>query len=155
MKKKTGLTMAIIASFLIGLSVNNIAFSNVASSFKVAVVNVNQVVANSSEVNALKTDKQKKNDDLMKFIKTAKSNLDAEKNSAKKKTLEKKYNDQLSQKRKTIEGEYAKKLSSIEKNINKAIKDTAEKNKYDVVLSKNVVLYGGDDITAEVSKIVK
>lgn len=91
----------------------------------------------------------------MKFIKTAKSNLDAEKNSAKKKTLEKKYNDQLSQKRKTIEGEYAKKLSSIEKNINKAIKDTAEKNKYDVVLSKNVVLYGGDDITAEVSKIVK
>ena len=51
--------------------------------------------------------------------------------------------------------DYAKKLSEIDKNISATIEAQAKANGYDLVLSKSTVLYGGEDITAEIAKVVK
>lgn len=58
-------------------------------------------------------------------------------------------------KRDKLEKEYTSKLTAIDANISKTIETQAKAKNYNIVLAKGVVLYGGDDITAEVIKVVK
>ena len=142
-----------LAAFVIGMSVNNFAVSNVPS--KIAVVDVQKVVASSSQVKALKADREAKIKDLANFVTTARANVAKETNAAKKKTLEDKYNKELNSKRDAIQKDYAKKLAAIDKSISSVINQKAKAANYDIVLAKGVVLYGGTDITAEIAKSVK
>ena len=148
------LTVALVA-FGIGLSVNNFAMSNVPANFKVAVVDVQKVVANSAQVKALKTEQAKKGQELAKFIETAKAALDKEKDPKKKQALEAKYNKEFQAKREAIAKNYETKLLAIDKNILTVIDTNAKKSGYNLVLAKGVVLNGGTDITSIVSKEVK
>ena len=50
---------------------------------------------------------------------------------------------------------YKAKLEAIDKTISSAINNYAKTNGYDLVLVKGAVLYGGEDITEAVSKVVK
>ena len=142
-----------LTAFVIGMSVNNFAVSNVPS--KIAVVDVQKVVANSSEVKALKADREAKIKDLANFVTTARANVAKETNAAKKKELENKYNKELNTKRNAIQKDYAKKLAAIDKNISAIINQKAKAANYEIVLAKGVVLYGGTDITSEITKAVK
>lgn len=142
-----------LAAFVIGMSVNNFAVSNVPS--KIAVVDVQKVVASSAQVKALKADREAKIKDLANFVTTARANVAKETNAAKKKTLEDKYNKELNSKRDAIQKDYAKKLAAIDKSISSVINQKAKAANYDIVLAKGVVLYGGTDITAEIAKSVK
>ena len=148
------LTVATVA-FVIGLSVNNYAVSDVPDNFKVAIVDVQKVVANSAQVKALKEEQKTKSQELAKFIETAKTNLDKEKDEKKKKALEEKYNKEFQTKRTAIAKNYETKLLNIDKNITNIIDENAKKNGYNLVLAKGAVLSGGTDITEEISKAVK
>ncbi len=142
-----------LTAFIIGMSVNNFAISNVPS--KIAVVDVQKVVASSSQVKALKADREAKIKDLANFVTTARANVAKESNADKKKELETKYNKELNSKRDAIQKDYAKKLAAIDKNISSVINQKAKAANYDIVLAKGVVLYGGTDITSEITKSVK
>ncbi len=142
-----------LGAFVIGMSVNNFAVSNVPS--KIAVVDVQKVVASSAQVKSLKADREAKIKDLANFVKTARESVAKEPNAAKKKTLEQKYNKELNAKRNAIQKDYASKLAAIDKNISGIIAQKAKAANYDIVLAKGVVLYGGSDITSEIAKAVK
>ena len=148
------LTVSLVA-FAIGLAAGNYAISDVPSNFKVAVVDVQKVVASSSQVKALKDEQKKKGQELAKFIETAKTNLDKEKDAKKKKALEEKYNKEFQAKRDAIAKNYETKLLAIDKNISSVIDKNAQANGYNLVLAKGVVLSGGTDITEAISKEVK
>ena len=148
------LTVALVA-FGLGLSINNFAVSDVPANFKVAVVDVQKVVANSAQVKALKTEQTKKGQELAKFIETAKTALDKEKDPKKKQALEAKYNKEFQAKREAIAKNYETKLLAIDKNILTVIDTNAKKSGYNLVLAKGVVLNGGTDITATIAKEVK
>lgn len=148
------LTISLVA-FAIGLTAGNYAISDVPANFKVAVVDVQKVVASSAQVKALKEEQKKKSQDLAKFIETAKTNIDKEKDDKKKAALEKKYNKEFQTKRLDIAKNYETKLLAIDKNITETINANAKANGYDLVLAKGAVLSGGTDITAEISKVVK
>ena len=64
-----------ISAFIIGLSLNNIAVSDVPS--KIAVVDVSSVVNSSSQVQALKKEQQAKAKELMTFIEKARKDVAA------------------------------------------------------------------------------
>ena len=72
-----------------------------------------------------------------------------------KEKLTKKYNSEFQKKQQAIQKSYTDKLQSIDKDISKVIAKTAQDKGYDIVLAKGVVLYGGDDITSTISKLVK
>ena len=91
MKNNCKFLMIALCAFVIGMTVNNYAVSDVPSNFKVAVVDVQKVVASSSQVKALKEDQKKQNQEISKFIDNAKTAIDKEKDPKKKKTLEEKY----------------------------------------------------------------
>ncbi len=148
------LAIALIA-FGIGLTAGNYAVSDVPSNFKVAVVDVSKVVASSAQVKALKNEQRTKSQELAKFIETAKANLDKEKDAAKKKALEAKYNKEFNAKRDAIAKNYETKLLAIDKSISTLIDTNAKTNGYNLVLAKGAVLSGGTDITDQIAKVVK
>ena len=140
------LTISLVA-FVIGITAGNYAISDVPTNFKVAIVDVQKVVASSGQVKALKEEHKKKTQELTKFIDTAKTAIDKEKDTKKRQALENKYNKEFQEKRKAIAKNYETKLLAIDKN--------AKENGYDLVLAKGAVLSGGTDITNEIAKAVK
>lgn len=142
-----------ISAFVIGLSLNNIAVSDVTS--KIATVDVADVVNSSGQVQALKKEQQAKAKEIMTFVEKARKDVASTTDTKKKQALEDKYNKELSNKKQAMDKNYATKLETIDKSISAQIASQAKLGGYDIVLAKGVVLYGGTDITDAVKKAVK
>ena len=122
---------------------------------KIAVVDINAIVSKSAQVQALKNEQQKKLQELQKWLETVRADVEKQQTKEGKEKLVKKYDAEFIKKQEDIKKNYATKLQAIDKSISATIAQEAEKQGYAVVLSKGTVLYGGDDITASVSKVVK
>ncbi len=155
MNKKLSILTVGAAAFILGMSANNFAISNGLSNFNLATVDVQKVVANSAQVNSLKEEQKQKRTDLVEFVKKARTDVAKESDKTKKSALEAKYNKQLNDMKNSIDTDYQKKLKDIDNSISKTIQAQARKDNYDVVLSKGIVLYGGTDITDEITQLVK
>ena len=117
----------------------------------IAVVDLQKIVSNSSQVKQLKQEHKKKMDELNKIIVNARGAIANETDSAKILQLEEKYTNEFNSKKQALEKDYANRLAAIEKNIQAEITKKAQKDKYDYVFAKSVVLYGGKDITGEIN----
>jgi len=126
-----------------------------AQDYKVAIVDVPQVVNASAKVQSLKKEQQAKAEEIIKFIENARKDVASITDASKKKTVEEKYTKELQAKKEKIDKDYAEKLKAIDTSISEQIASQAKLDGYNIVLSKGMVLYGGDDITAKIIKIVK
>ena len=144
--KKTLLTSAII----LGLTSMTPAFAD-----KIAVVDVPAVVAQSQQVQALKKEQTKKIQDLKKWLSTVRADVQKQKTEEGKDKLLKKYNAEFAKKKEAIAKDYQARLQAVDKSISETIAQQAKAKGYDIVISKGMVLYGGDDITADINKVVK
>lgn len=128
---------------------------SVFASEELAVVDLGRIVENSDQVKLLKTDHAKKISELDKIIVNARGAISEEKDPAKVLLLEDKYMKEFNNSRIALEKEYNSKLSTIEKNIKSEIAKKAQKEGYEYVFAKSVVLYGGKDITNELLNSIK
>lgn len=142
--KKSFLFIALIAATCGAFAADNIA-----------VVDLQQIVSNSSQVKQLKQEHSKKMAELDKIIVNARGEIANEKDPAKVLLLEDKYMKEFNTKKESLEKDYNTRLSAIEKNIKNEITKKAEKDSYDYVFAKSVVLYGGKDITGELLNSIK
>ena len=117
----------------------------------IAVVDLQTVVSNSSKVKQLKAEHKKKLEELDRILINARGEIANETDRNKIVKLEEKYTKEFNAKRNAIESEYNSKLDSIEKSIKDEIAKKAQKDDYDYVFAKSVVLYGGKDITNEIN----
>ena len=122
---------------------------------KIAVVDLQQLVSNSSQVKQLKQEHSKKLAELDKIIVNARGEIANEKDQAKILLLEDKYMKEFNTKKEALERDYNNRLSAIEKNIKTEISKKAQNDDYDYVFAKSVVLYGGKDIKNELIKNIK
>lgn len=142
-----------LLTFASGIAFSNFAMSDVPS--KIAVVDVQEVVNSSSQVQALKKEQQAKMKEVVSFVEKARKEVAATTDVKKKQALEEKYNKELNTKKTAMDKNYADKLTAIDSSISKQIEAQAKAGGYDIVLAKGVVLYGGSDITDAVKKAVK
>ena len=142
--------LILVLSFLVLIS--PLAQANIK---KIAIVDVQKVVNKSAQVQALKKEQEVKRKELSAFIKKAGEEIQKETDAKKKKALMDKYDKQLKTKQDANLKTYKTKLEAIDKNINATIVQQAKTMGYDMVLTKGVVLYGGEDITEAVLKVVK
>lgn len=142
-----------LLTFASGIAFSNFAMSDVPS--KIAVVDVQEVVNSSSQVQALKKEQQAKMKEVVSFVEKARKEVAATTDVKKKQALEEKYNKELNTKKTAMDKNYADKLTAIDNTISKQIEAQAKAGGYDIVLAKGVVLYGGSDITDAVKKAVK
>lgn len=122
---------------------------------KVAVVDLQKIVSNSSQVKQLKQEHSKKMDELNKIIVNARGEISNQTDPAKVLALEEKYTKEFNAKKDAIDKDYNSRLAAIEKNIKTEIEKKAQKDSYTYVFAKSVVLYGGKDITNELLNSVK
>lgn len=142
-----------LLTFASGIAFSDFAMSDVPS--KIAVVDVQEVVNSSSQVQALKKEQQAKMKEVVSFVEKARKEVAATTDVKKKQALEEKYNKELNTKKTAMDKNYADKLTAIDSTISKQIETQAKAGGYDIVLAKGVVLYGGSDITDAVKKAVK
>ena len=121
----------------------------------IAVVDVQAVVAKSAQVQTLKKEQQTKIQDLEKWLKTAQADVEKQKTQEGKDKLLKKYNAEFAKKKEAIAKDYQARIQAVDKSITETISATAKAKGYNMVISKGVVVFGGDDITADVQKVVK
>ncbi len=155
MKKqfKIGLLAAVL---FLGLGMNAMAdTAPFPAGYKVAVVDVSAVVAKSAQVQALKKEQEQKLSDLQKWLDTVRADVAKQKTKEGKEKLVKKYDAEFAKKQEAIKKNYAEKLQAINNSISATIANEAKIRKYDLVLSKGTVLYGGDDITQAITRVVK
>ena len=122
---------------------------------KIAVVDLQQLVSNSAQVKQLKQEHSKKINELDKIIVNARGEISNEKDPAKILLIEDKYMKEFNTKKEALERDYNNRLSVIEKNIKGEITKKAQKDGYDYVFAKSVVLHGGKDITNELVGTIK
>ena len=117
----------------------------------IAVVDLQKIVSNSSQVKQLKQEHAKKMDELNKIIINARGEIANETDTNKIIKIEEKYTNEFNTKKSILEKEYNNKLASIEKTIKEEVAKKAQKDNYDYVFAKSVMLYGGKDITDEIN----
>lgn len=122
---------------------------------KIAVVDLQKIVSNSAQVRQLKQEHSRKIADLDKIIVNARGEISNEKDPAKVLILEDKYMKEFNTKKEALERDYNNRLNSIEKSIKNEITKKAEKDGYEYVFAKSVVLHGGKDITNELTNSIK
>ena len=122
---------------------------------KIAVVDVNKVVGQSKRVQDLKTEQETKVRELNMWLAGIKVDVESRKSEEEKQTLVAEYNKQFAQRQKEIRDNYTQKLKDIENEITELISKAAQEKGYDMVLSKYIVLFGGDDITEEIMATVQ
>lgn len=140
-------------AFVIGYSVNNIAISN--PEYRVAIVDTQKVAANSSEIKALKEEQAKQMSEIIDTINKARFEISEEKDLIKAAKLEEKYEKEIQAQKIALTTSYNSKLTAIDNKIKTAVVEKARSMNYNIVLAKDNVLFGGDDITEEVLKIIK
>ena len=103
----------------------------------------------------MKQEHNRKVSDLDKILVNARGEIANETDQAKVLMLEDKYMKEFAAKKEALERDYNSRLSAIEKNIKSEITRKAQKDGYDYVFAKSVVLFGGKDITGELLNNIK
>ena len=140
-------------SFALGYSINNIAISDTAP--KVAVVDVQSLIQNSSQVKQLKAEQEKKILEMQNTIQKARTEISKETDPAKITALEEKYRNQINEQKIALDKDYNDKLIQIDSEIRASVIEKAKSLHYSLVLPKNIVFFGGEDITDVIAKEIK
>lgn len=142
--KKTFLALSIIC----GLSLNS------ALATEVVCVDVQKVVNESKQVQALKKDQEDKAKEMVQFVEKARKEIAATTDTKKKLALEEKYNKEFIAKKEKADKEYSEKLKNIETSISNVIAQEAKAKGYDLVITKGSVLYTTTEITNDIISAV-
>ncbi len=154
MKKYILILSISILAFTCGYSLNNKAISG-DTDYKIAVVDLQQLISNSNEVKKLKAEQEKKMQTMQSTLEKARVEMSKETDKDKLAAIEEKYRNDINSQKTAMEQEYNTKFNEIDKNIRNAVIEKARAMNYNLVLPKNIVLLGGDDITAQVAQSVK
>lgn len=153
MKINIWFVIACALVFCVGYNMNDVAVSF--PKYKVAVIDVAQVLENSNEIQELKRAQDKDMEELNTLISKAQNDLLNEHNKSKLIQKESNYRQQIENKKKNMDKEYSLKLAKINDHIRSMISKEAKKSNYNLVLPTGMVISGGDDITVNVIKQMK
>ena len=156
MNKKFLVAIIVLGAITIGVSVNNTALSDANSSdLKIATVDLTELITNSQSVQTLKVTHEKQLDEIENMLEQARKEISAESDPDKIAQLEEKYRKEVSSKKLQMDKSYNDKLLELDKSIKAQVAQKAKEMNYSIVLPKNLVLYGGQDITASIAKDIK
>ena len=121
----------------------------------IAVVDVQAIVNASAQVKALKEEQALKTKELSQWLQVAQNEVNTEQDKERQQALLQKYNAEFALKRREIAINYQEKLKVVSDNIEHTIAEEAKAKGYQLVLAKNVTIFGGTDITENIAKIIK
>ena len=121
----------------------------------IAVVDIQAIVNSSAQVKALREAQVNKVNELNSWLQNAQNEVNAEQDKERQQALLQKYNAEFALKKRDIALQYQQELKTVSDNITQTVADEAKKKGFSMVIAKNIVVFGGEDITEEIAKIVK
>ena len=156
MNKKLLVAIIVLCTIGVGVTVNNMALSDANNGeLKIATVDLSELIANSHSVQILKDTHENQLDEIENMLEQARKEISAESDPSKIAQLEEKYRKDVSSKKLQMDKSYNDKLLEIDKNIKNQVALKAKELNYNIVLPKNLVLFGGEDITSIIAKDIK
>ena len=116
------------------------------------IIDTTKIISNSSEVKSIKAEQQTKMKEIEKILEKAQAEISKETDPAQAAKLEEKYRNEINKQKIALDTSYNEKISALNTKIHTAAENKAKNMNYDLVLPKDIVFWGGDDITAEVEK---
>ena len=153
--KKNLITFLLCSStFLMGAGINNIAISNIDKE-KIAYVDINKLILSSDIIKQANSTREKQAQEMFKWYTAANEDIENQKTQDDKESLIKKYEIQLDQKKKSIKDSYNKEVKKADIQMESAISKKSKELGYTLVFKKDALLFGGEDITAQVLPLIK
>lgn len=103
----------------------------------------------------MKAEQEKQMQNMQSTIDKARTEISKEQDPVKIAQLEEKYRNEINNQKLALDTSYNTKVKAIDSKIKTAVVEKARSMNYNIVLPKNTVLFGGDDITDEVSQIIQ
>ncbi len=122
---------------------------------KIASVDIQQLLANSSEFVSLKKEQNVKALELQSWMNAMNAEIAKKAQGDEKNQMIAQGQAQFAQKQNAINTEHHQKLLGIDVKLTEIIADIAKDEKYDYVFAKGTVLFGATDITQDVIKKIK
>ncbi len=122
---------------------------------KIGVIDVQKVVASSKEVERVKKEHETNKKLLVSYIKLSAEKMNNEKDPKRKEEMKKQFTNELTAKKESMDKVYAEKLIKINNDMNVQVSKLAKERNYDLILTQEAVLYGGDDLTKDLIRLVK
>ena len=122
---------------------------------KIGLVDMEKVLNNYDKAKAAQADLQAKQEELQKMLIDAKKQIDNAKSDKDKEKLQQEIADKITQKSKTFKENFTQKWEVVENNVLSTIKQVADSEDYTLVMDKQSVIAGGDDITDKVMSALK
>lgn len=145
--------MAKIKLFLISLVVIGLFFAGNAKSLaatKIGIVDMAQLVQNYDRAKEVQADFQVSQAKIKKMIEDARAQVSKIEEDEARKETEKKLTDKILKENEALKDDFTKKWQDVQTNILTSINVVAQKGKYDLVINKQSVITGGEDITNKV-----
>ena len=121
----------------------------------IAVVDVQTIVNSSAQVKALKEEQAAKVQEFNAWVQNVQAEIRAVEDKAQQEALLQQYNAVFAQKKNELALNYQQKLKVVSDSISQTVAEEAKQKGYPLVLAKNIVIFGGIDITEEIAKNVK
>lgn len=148
-----------IAAAVIAISIGVQGISSAAETNKpikrYGVVDVKKVVNSSKSVKDLKAERAKQKEQVVNFVKNGNAKVAEETDPVKKEELKKKLNNDLKYMTTTFDKRHTEALTKINNDISSDIAKIGKERNYDLILTTDAVLYGGENITKDIIKAVK
>lgn len=135
-------------------SQTNAKASTNSNASNIAVVDVQAIVNSSAQVKALKEEQATKVKELNLWLQNAQNEVNAEQDKERQQALLQKYNAEFALKRRDVALQYQQELKTVSDNISQTVASEAKKKGFSMVIAKNIVVFGGEDITEEIARIV-
>ncbi len=141
------ITLAVFSSFLIA---NDKTFAEV----KIGLVDMTEIVKNYNKAKEAQAALQANQEELKKMILKAREDV-KKVDEKEREDLEKKLADEIMKKNNKFKEDFSKKWKKVQNNILTTIKKVSDQEKLDMVIDKQTVIAGGEDITKQVLKELK
>ena len=119
---------------------------------RIAVIDMQKIIDNSAQIQDLNKEQETKIKELEKWVEMVKQDVEKQKTPEGKEKLFKQYRDSYFKKKDDIIKSGQTKMQGIMDNLSKTIDAQAKAKGYDMIITKGIVVYGGEDITEDVQK---
>ena len=153
MKNNIWFIIACVLVFCVGYNLNDTA--NSFQKYRVAVVDVSQLLSHSPEAQELKRIQDKETEEINTLISKAQNEILNTSDKNEMIAKEAAYRKQIEAKKSDMDKIYSSKLEELNKKIRSLISTEAQKEHYNLVLPVGMVISGGDDITETIVKTMK
>jgi len=122
---------------------------------KIGFVDLQRILASYEAAKVAQADLQANQEEIKRILENAKNEIDKAKSDKAKQDIKDKFAEKIKTQSEEFKTSFSNKWDKIENNVLSTIKQIADKEGYTIILEKQGIIAGGDDITDRVLNALK